>query len=343
MWATMEEGKTLAVAYQVGTLMGGSLAVEKEFRFSTISFKVECDILGVGELTPESDGEGRRHRLSLNKKSPRSQTGTPTRVERDIDLSASNNISDIVKQVRGGSEEIARCTCRDLPQCTTLTMAQFPERMKIVVLSNDMEHSKDLLKNLGADPSTSIALMNNPENVDIITDVCMGLIKVDPEDDRNVRRLKPLEAKMADVVVVNENVGSDSTGKRWLVTSLATALEVKGFKGVFALQVDAYDKQKVKGLQGAPNVHAVNTKEDEIERIKVHIVLAFANPKEEKMKRKLSSLKRNNSYQRPKNSGASAIQPDANVVAHRLSERTRRKSGSNIKVFGSGVGGSQTP
>ena len=315
MWATMESGNSLAVAFQVGTLMGGSLAVEKEFRFSTISFRMETDIIGAGELTPESDGDAPRlFRKSLPKTSSRSPT--PSRVQRDIDLKNSNNVSDIVKQ--------------------------FPEKLKIIVLSNDLTHSKKLLEDLDAD-TTSIALINNPENVDIIMDVCMGLIEVDPVDDRNVRRLKPLEAKMADVVIMNENIGSDTSGKRWLVTSLATALDMKGFKGIFALQIDTYDKQKIKGLQAAPCVNTVITKDDETTRVKVSIVLAFANPKEEKLKKKLSTLKRNNSYQRPKDPTASGSgeKHDADVVAHRLSERARRKSGSNINV--NGRNGARTP
>ncbi|GMH82742.1 hypothetical protein TrVE_jg11609 [Triparma verrucosa] len=310
-WNAMEEGKTLSVAYQVGTCMGGSLSVEKEFRFSTISFKYECAMIGAEELTPESDGE---HKRSLRRGSGGSGGGnssrsspaaTPPSVGRPIDINNSNNIQDIVDQ--------------------------FPTNMKIVILTDDVEQAKTTLKGLGADQASSTVLKICPENVDIIMDVAMGSISVDKNDDRNVRRLKPLEVCMADVVIINESVGSDSKGKRWLATGLANALSAIGYKGVFCIQCNTYDKKKLKGLQGAPNVHAALTKQDPISRIKVNVVLAIATPSEnDNVKRRISSFKRNLSFQRPKGDSDN-IKNNPAYVAHRISERQRRKSSSAVE------------
>ncbi|GMH51289.1 hypothetical protein TL16_g00977 [Triparma laevis f. inornata] len=312
-WNAMEDGKTLSVAYQVGTCMGGTLSVEKEFRFSTISFKYDCAMIGAEELTPESDGENRRtlrrgssqrSQTSGGNSSKNSPAATPPSVSRPIDINNSNNIQDIVDQ--------------------------FPNNMKIVILTDDVEQGKSTLNGLNADLTASTVLKICPENVDIIMDVAMGSISVDKNDDRNLRRLKPLEVCMADVVIINENVGSDSKGKRWLVTGLANALGAIGFKGVFCIQCNMYDKKKLKGLQGAPNVHAILTKQDQNDRIKVNIVLAIATPSENDIvKRRISSFKRNHSFQRPKGDSDNIKNPA--YVAHRISERQRRKSSSAVE------------
>ncbi len=290
VWQNMVEGKNLVVAYHIASMLGGKITVDREFSFSTISFVTEVHCMPNEEATtPDAEPKSKR-------KARYSPHSTPPSIPREIKLS--NNIDDIVNQL--------------------------PKMLKIVTVSDDVSTGEDLIKNLKADPLSSTALKLDPQNVDILPDVCMGLVEVDKKDDRIVRRLTSLEAMQADIVVVCENLGQDSKGRRWLGTSMAIKLEQLAFKGTVCLWVEKYDKKRIKSLAAARFIHAVLCKGDDLKRMRAAIVFGMARDKtiDQKFSGSTGTFKRNNSFQREDKDKAK----DPVVVAHRLSERKRRHS-----------------
>ena len=307
MWQAMAEGKSLTVAYLIAEVLGGTVSVKKDFGFCTIAYSMACP-LTISEVTPKHSPENVSARRAA--KSPNS---TPPAIPHKIQLS--NNVADIVHQ--------------------------YPENLKIVMLVDDDKEARTLMTKLGCDPMGSQCLVVKPTNVDQCPDVAMGLVEVDQKDDSMSRRLTPLEARMADVVILNENLGQDTKGRRWLSTSMAIRLDHIGFKGVVIVRTDEVDTLRLKFLSTAQGVHGVITKRDPLERVKVNILFAFADPSQAaEVKQLKHSLKRNNSFQRDMGSGEERKDPI--LVAHRISERRRRKSSENVPSLAQG-GSGKTP
>ena len=188
---------------------------------------------------------------------------------------------------------------------------------------------------LQGDELGSQVLQIKPNNIDVFPEVAMGRVEVDLKDDTLSRRLTPLEARMADVVILAENLGQDTKGRRWLSTSMAIKLEQMGFKGIVIVRTDDVDKHRLKHLQTAHFVHAVITKKDSTDRVKVNIVFAFVDPGQAEEVRKIrGALKRNNSLQRDR-TAEQQKNSDPVLVGHRISERRRRKSSESVPTMAS--------
>lgn len=106
------------------------------------------------------------------------------------------------------------------------------------------------------------------------------MVEVDPSDDSKFTRKKQIESKMADLVIMDSNLGSDTNGRRWLVSTMASTLLSKGFKGIIAVMLPENKKeakQLLTSLSKFDEIHSLLTKHDSPEDLKVKIVLALQN------------------------------------------------------------------
>ena len=208
--------------------------------------------------------------------------------------------------------------------------------MKVIAITADVEAGQKLIQGLVGDPNSSCAINLNPENLDILVDSALGTVEVDKQDNRKITRLSQLEMKMADVVILDNTLGSDSTGRRWLVSTMVTTLLRRGFKGVISVLLDSESKQNkqiAQTLSSFEEIHCVLTKEDSPLELKTKIVVAneqtdlkgkINSAGRKERDRVLKNFKRGNSYQ---DGGDRYDKPSTFRIEKRESERSRRNTG----------------
>jgi len=107
----------------------------------------------------------------------------------------------------------------DEDETKTSIIEKFHQFMKIVTITKDVEATKKIVQRLMGDPTYSSCIKLNPENLDIFTDAALGNVEVDQADNNKITRRKGVDVKTADLVIIDNTLGSDTSGRRWLVST----------------------------------------------------------------------------------------------------------------------------
>ena len=177
-------------------------------RFTSIVFEMRCKAISADAKTPERSPVASTHTtIAYSSEKTNSRKNTPTG-----------------KGARVLPSEVSKVAIYNSNNIQEL-IAQFPPNLKMISLTEDPKDVLQLYSDLGVNLEASRALHISPENIDIFAEIATGTVEIDTNDHSRMRRLKTLEAKIADIIIIGDKVGGGAKDGRSEATTYTTTAQ----------------------------------------------------------------------------------------------------------------------